>query len=88
MASLLDEALKEIYKETMGRDPLVFMKDAIDWNAFPPLLEDLYRNSTDKGGALNIPIGTMVKVLFLQSIYNTSDETTEREIHDRISFIK
>jgi len=29
----------------------------------------------------------MVKVLFLQSIYNTSDETTEREIHDRISFM-
>jgi IS5 family transposase len=29
----------------------------------------------------------MVKVLFLQSIYNTSDEATEREIHDRISFM-
>jgi len=29
----------------------------------------------------------MVKVLFLQSIYNTSDETTESEIHDRISFM-
>ena len=87
MANLLDEALKEIYKERMGRDPLAFMKDAIDWNAFPPLLEDLYRNNTDKGGAPNIPIVIMVKVLFLQSIYNTSDETTEREIHDRISFM-
>ena len=39
MSNLLDEALKEIYKERMGRDPLAFMKDAIDWNAFPPLLE-------------------------------------------------
>ena len=56
MANLLDEALREIYKERMGRDPLAFMKDAIDWNAFSPLLEDLYRNNTDKGGAPNIPI--------------------------------
>ena len=53
----------------MYHDPLAFMKDAIDWNAFSPLLEDLYRNNTDKGGAPNIPIVIMVKVLFLQSIY-------------------
>jgi len=44
MANLLDEALREIYKETIGRDPLAFMKDAIDWNAFPSLLKDIYHN--------------------------------------------
>ena len=87
MANLLDEALKEIYKETMGRDPLAFMKDVIDWNAFPLLLKDIYHNDTGQGRAPNIPIVTMVQVLFLQSIYNKSDETTEREIHDRISFM-
>jgi len=76
-----------IYGERMHHDPLAFMKDAIDLNAFSPLLEDLYRNNTDKGGAPNIPIVIIVKVLFLQFIYNTSDETTEREIHDRISFM-
>jgi len=53
----------------MYHDPPAFMKDAIDWNAFPLLLEDLYRNNTDKGGALNIPIVIMVKVLFLQFIF-------------------
>ncbi|MFP3130768.1 MAG: transposase [Nitrososphaeria archaeon] len=82
MANFLDEALREIYKETIGRDPLAFMNDAIDWNAFPPLLEDLYRNNTDTEGAPNIPIVIMVKAFFLRSIYNTSDETTEREIHE------
>ncbi len=49
MVNLLTEALEEIYNKTMGPDPLAFIKDAIDWNALPPLLEDLYRNSTDKG---------------------------------------
>jgi len=29
IANLLDEALKEIYKERMGHDPLAFMKDAM-----------------------------------------------------------
>ncbi|MEM3191446.1 MAG: hypothetical protein QXV17_03410 [Candidatus Micrarchaeaceae archaeon] len=50
-------------------DPLKFMKDAIEWSAFPPLLKDLYHNDTEDGGRPNIPIITMVKILFLQSLY-------------------
>lgn len=87
MADLLDEAIREKYRKYFSSDPLKFMKDAIDWSAFPPLIDDLYHNDTDRGGAPNIPITTMVKVLFLQSIYNLSDEQIEREIHDRISFM-
>ncbi|MCL4412102.1 MAG: hypothetical protein M1526_01925 [Candidatus Thermoplasmatota archaeon] len=54
MANLLDEALKEIYKETMGRDPLAFMKDAIDWNAFPPLLKDIYQRVQSNRAILHL----------------------------------
>jgi hypothetical protein len=32
-------------------------------------VSDLYRNNTEKGGAPNIPIVIMVKVLFIQSIF-------------------
>ena len=39
MANILDEAFREIYRERMYHDPLAFMKDAIDWNAFSPLLD-------------------------------------------------
>ena len=63
------------------------MRKAVDWSAFPPLLKDIYHNDTDKGGAPNIPVTTMVKVHFLQSIYSISVEQTEKEIHDRISFM-
>ncbi len=87
MGNLIDEAIKEKYKESIGHDSLSFMKDAIDWNAFPPLLKDIYHNDTEQGGTPNIPITTMVKVMFLQSIYNTSDEQIERDIHDRITFM-
>jgi IS5 family transposase len=87
MSSLLDHALKEKYRMNAINDPLAFMKDAIDWSAFPPLLKDLYHNDTDRGGRPNIPIITMVKVLFLQSVFNMVDEQAEKEIHDRISFM-
>ena len=87
MANLLDESIREKYRQYFIDDPLKFMNDAIDWSSFPPLLSDLYHNDTDRGGAPNIPVNTMVKVLFLQSIYNTSDEQIEREIRDRITFM-
>ena len=74
-----DESIKEKYRQ--------FMKDAIDWNAFPSLLKDLYHNDNEEVGRPNIPITTMVKILFLQSLYNLSDQQAEKEIHDRISFM-
>jgi len=78
MANILDEALRE----KMYHDPPAFMKDAIDWNAFPPLLEDLYRNNTDKGGALNIPIVIMVKVLSLQFIFTKMKQLRGKFMND------
>jgi IS5 family transposase len=87
MANLLDESIKEKYRQYFINDPLKFMKETIDWNAFPPLLRELYHNNTEEGGRPNIPIITMVKILFLQSLYNLSDQQAEKEIHDRISFM-
>ena len=45
---------------------------------------DLYHNDTDKGSRPNIPIITMVKVLFLQSMFNMVDEQTETLIRDGV----
>ena len=44
MANLLDESIKEKYRQYFVIDPLKFIKDAIDWNAFPYLLKDIYHN--------------------------------------------
>jgi hypothetical protein len=74
MSSHLDEALKEKYRLSGIHDPLTYMKNAIDLSVFPNLLKDLYHNQNDQGGRPNIPIITMVKVLFLQSMYNMVDE--------------
>ena len=87
MADLLDESIKEKYRQYFVNDPLKFMKDAIDWNAFPSLLKDLYNNDNEDGGRPNIPITTMVKILFLQSLYNLSDQQAEKVISESISFM-
>jgi IS5 family transposase len=85
MSDLFDNALREKYKNSGIHDPLAFINDAIDWNTFSTLLKDLYHNDTDKGGRPNIPVITMVKVLFLQSMFNLVDE--QAEIMIRISFL-
>ena len=87
MSSLLDVAIKEKYAIMKINDPLVLVKDAIDWSVFPKLLKDMYHNDTEKGGASNIPVVTMVKVLYLQSAYDMVDEQAEAMIRDRISFM-
>ena len=56
--------------------------NAIEWSAFDPLLKDLYQNERT-----NIPIKIMIKVLFLQSMFNMVDEQAETLIRDRISFM-
>ena len=63
------------------------MKDAIDWSVFPDILKDLYHNQTDQEGRPNIPVIMIVKVLFLQGVFNMVDEQAETLIHDRISFM-
>ena len=84
LSSLLDEALKEKYRTNAINDPLAFAKDAVDWSVFPTLLMDRYHNDADKGGRPNITIITMMKVHFLQSMFNMVDEQTETLIRDGV----
>jgi IS5 family transposase len=58
----------------------------IDFEAMAAPLANLYRNNTGKGGASNWPVVLMLKVLFLQKLFNLSDPATEQMILDRLSF--
>ena len=85
--TLYAETLMGIYRLNSINDPLAYMRDAIDWSVFPELLKDLYHNDTEQGGRPNIPVITMVRVLFLESMYNLVDEQTEQAMKDRTSFM-
>ena len=46
ISDLLEHAIKEKYNTMKINDPLIFVKNAIHWDAFTPLLSDLYHNDT------------------------------------------
>ena len=72
-----------------GGDPLVKIQKVVDWQLFRPLLE-VVRDKEHKSNAGRKPfdIVLMFKVLILQSLYNLSDEQTEFQIRDRLSFMR
>ena len=50
-------------------------------------MKDLFTNDTDKRGRPNYDQVLMVKILFLQSIYNITDGSMKTEIYDSIRFV-
>jgi transposase, IS5 family len=89
MNSFTSLGLREAYRkvEQLG-DRLSDIAKLIDWEVFRPQLEDMYNNKTEKGGRPNFDVILMLKALLLQQWYNLSDEEAEKQIADRISFMK
>jgi len=59
------------------------------WEAFRPVLDAALKRSTrEKGGRPPYDAVLMFRVLVLQALYNLSDEQTEYQILDRLSFMK
>jgi IS5 family transposase len=72
-----------------GGDPLPKIQTVVDGELFRPLLE-VVRDKERKSNAGRKPFDVvlMFKVLILQSLYNLSDEQTEFQIRDRLSFMR
>jgi len=87
MRNLTDFAILQEYEriKRLG-DKLVEIGGRIDWEGFRPKLEAMYKNNTDRGGRPNLDVIVMFKSLFIQQLYNLSDDQLERELADRISF--
>jgi IS5 family transposase len=74
--------------ERLG-DPLPKPGRSVDWEAFRPLLESLYKQSDPrKGGRPPFDAVLMFKVLVLQDFYKLADDQTEFQIRDRYSFCR
>ena len=70
-------------------DPLVQLAEVVDWEVFRAPVEAM-RDRPRKSAAGRKPWDAvlMVKVVVLQSLYNLSDAQTERQILDRLSFMR
>lgn len=70
-------------------DPLEGLAQHIPWPRFRPMLEKgLRRSKRQKGGRPPFDAVLMFKVLVLQALYNLSDDQTEYQIRDRLSFMR
>lgn len=71
------------------KDPLIRLNEAIDWNIFHQPLKKV-RKKERKSNAGRRPFDAlmMFKVLILQRLYNLSDEQTEYQLRDRLSFFR
>jgi len=70
-------------------DPLEQLAQHIPWARFRPTLEKvLCRSKRSKGGRPPFDAILMFKVLVLQALYTLSDDQTEYQIRDRLSFLR
>jgi len=87
MSTFTNFAVQYVYASLAALgDRLGEISGLIDWDAFRPLLADLYTNTEGRGGRPNCDVVLMIKLLVLQQWYGLSDPELERQAIDRISF--
>ena len=85
---LFDEEFR-LEKLSEQKDPLVKLKERIDFELFRPLLEEvLCKEEKGIGGARPYDYVLMFKILILQRYYNIGDDKMEFAILDRLSFMR
>lgn len=85
---LFDE---EIHLEILSKkkDPLMKLNDNVEWEIFRSTIEKIFiKEPQGPGGRPPYDYIMMFKVLILQRLYNISDEQTEYQIYDRLSFMR
>ena len=74
---------------TQKGDPLEQLAQQIPWARFrKTLAKSVCRSKRPKGGRPPFDALLMFKVLVLQALYNLSDDQTEYQIRDRLSFMR
>ena len=81
-----DERLRAL---SAAGDPLERLAAAVDFELFRPELDAaLGRSDRSKGGRPPYDPVLMFKVLVLQTLYTLSDDQTEYQLRDRLSFMR
>ena len=80
-------AFREVYSKQKSENRLLQIVDIIDWKPIRELLEEMYRNKSEKGGRPNCDVLMMFRILILEEWYGLSDLEVVRQIKDRVSFM-
>lgn len=85
---MFDEENRLEKLSAMG-DSLEKLNSVIHWEMFRPLINRAYKRTASRaGGRPPFDHVMMFKILVLQRVYNLSDDQTEYQINDRISFMR
>ena len=88
MAGLFDYEF-QLEKINQHKPPLQKLDKVINWENFrKPIEESLYVEPKAPGGRPAYDKVMMFKIIILQKYYNLSDEQTEFQIKDRLSFMQ
>ncbi len=82
--NLVDGALTNRKKCSRTEKTLRRIDKLIDWSVLVEEIEGLYKPT--KRGRPSIPVLYMIKILFLQTLYNLGDAEMEDALIDRLSF--
>jgi len=87
MDSFTSYIFRQAYEKVKGKgDRLAKIKQAVDWEAFRPIVKAMYTNDTPRGGRPNTDEVMMVKLLVLQQWYGLSDPELEKQALNRLDF--
>lgn len=85
---LFDETFR-LEKLSKQGDSLVMLKEKIKWEIFLPILESIFiKENKGIGGREPYNYLMMFKILILQRYYNLSEDQTEYQILDRLTFMR
>jgi len=84
-STLLDGYISELGDPKL-RAKLAQLDAVIPWAKLAEPIQATYNNDTAKGGAPNIPVEMMLKVVLMQQWFHLSDPAMEGMLLDRISF--
>ena len=84
---IFDESLREAKLEKLG-DPLKRLNEVVEWEIFRSVLEKVFEKEGKKSGRPPFDVVMMFKILVLQRSYNMSDDQTEYQLNDRITFMR
>jgi IS5 family transposase len=86
--NVFDESKRQEKLSRLG-DPLEKLDAIIDWRIFETILNRVFRKEhKGSGGRPPYSYVLLFKVLILQRLFNISDDQTEYQINDRMSFMR
>jgi len=84
--TIADYIINQTRKSTRIEKKLAEIDSFVSWDRILSIISEIDKTGTEKGGRPRKELRMMVKILFIQYLYNFSDPELEDQLNDRLSF--